>query len=230
MTAVGKILVFLNLLFSVATAGLIAMVFTTRASWKTEYDKVKSVALVAEAAYKSEKLAHDSDVRSVQSQLTSLEQTVKARDLTITNHVQRIDTLNKEKAALAEENAREVATHTALKNEVDAQKLERDLITKSLQKERGDKLLIQKDLNDAKLREVNNKIEADAQRARAERLLPRLEEVEKNLTAANNRLASYGAGGGTNSSIVNPPPTPAPRDVKGTIRRRHEWPDGNQPR
>src|SRR5262249_33592362 len=39
MTTLGKILVFVNLAFSVVTVSLICMVYATRTNWKVEYDK-----------------------------------------------------------------------------------------------------------------------------------------------------------------------------------------------
>jgi hypothetical protein len=218
MTLVGKILVFLNLIFSVATAGLIVMVFTTRASWKTEYEKMRNVALVAEAAYKSTKISQDSDARSSQS-LTKSEREEK---LTITKERDALiatnDDLRKQITTEREENRKQVAINSSLTSEVDALKTERDTLTGDVQKLRGEKLLIQKELNDQKLKTVNNQIEADSQRARAERLLTRLEEVEKNLNAANARLTALQGAGGKEPSLLNPPPVPAPRDVKGTVR------------
>ena len=51
MTAFGKVLVFLNLLFSVVTGALIVYVFTTRANWVAAYNdaKVKAEAAAQKA-------------------------------------------------------------------------------------------------------------------------------------------------------------------------------------
>jgi hypothetical protein len=48
MTVVGKILVFVNLIFSVITAGLIVMVYTTRVNWYKAYNDQKAAAQVAQ--------------------------------------------------------------------------------------------------------------------------------------------------------------------------------------
>ena len=42
MTAFGKILVFLNLVFALLTGGLIGMVYLTRTNWKDAYDKMQA--------------------------------------------------------------------------------------------------------------------------------------------------------------------------------------------
>jgi hypothetical protein len=65
---------------------------------------------------------------------------------------------------------------------------------------------------------VDNRIEADSLKAIRDRLLNRLEDLEKNYTALQNKLNAIGGGSGGNASLLNPPPTPAPRDVKGTVR------------
>jgi hypothetical protein len=47
MTVLGKILVFVNLVFSLVTAGLIVMVYTTRVNWNKAYNDQKLAANVA---------------------------------------------------------------------------------------------------------------------------------------------------------------------------------------
>jgi len=49
MNKIGKILVFVNLLFSVITGALIVMVFVTRTQWEKGYNRVRS-ELVGEQA------------------------------------------------------------------------------------------------------------------------------------------------------------------------------------
>jgi hypothetical protein len=51
MTVLGKILVFVNLVFSLVTAGLIVMVYTTRTNWNDAFTKLNTqfTALVASA-------------------------------------------------------------------------------------------------------------------------------------------------------------------------------------
>jgi len=48
MTVIGKILVFVNLVFSIITAGLIVMVYTTRVNWYKAYNDQKAAAAVAQ--------------------------------------------------------------------------------------------------------------------------------------------------------------------------------------
>lgn len=52
MTAFGKILAFLNLVFALLTAGLIGMVYLTRTNWHQSFEQVQSAARAADASYK----------------------------------------------------------------------------------------------------------------------------------------------------------------------------------
>jgi hypothetical protein len=219
MTSVGKILVFMNLLMSIATSAMIVLIYTSRTRYAVEYEKAKNVALVAEAAYKTEKQAHDNDVRNRDSQIDSLAKINQA----VTT--ERNDLLTEKKdmsAQLAvERNEREVAqaTNKALSGELTSQKAERDILTADAQTQRAKVLEVQKDLNDTRLLAVNNRIEADAQTQKARRLLDRVEELERNNTTLTNQIKSLGAtASASGNSLLNPPAIPAPRDVRGTVR------------
>ena len=94
----------------------------------------------------------------------------------------------------------------------------REILAKEAQVQRAQVLVVQKELNDQKLLATNNRIEADAQTAKARRLLDRVEELERNVTQLTNKIVALGGErGGSTNSLLNPPPTPAPRDVRGTV-------------
>ncbi len=219
MTAVGKILVFMNLLLSVATSAMIVLVFTTRTSWKAEYEKMRNVALVAEAAYKSEKLAHQNDIKSGDNQRESV-------DTTYRTAIKENEVLKQEKTALTDQNndkdakiAKADAANVILTEELKAQKVEREQLNAIAQAAKATILDLTKQVTDQKLIATTNQIEADSQRAKHERTLNRLEDVEKSLTQARNQLQRAGIDvANSSTSLLNPPATPAPRDVKGTVR------------
>ena len=73
MTIFGKLLVFLNLVFSIATGALIVFVFTTRANWVSAYNHAANQAKAAEAAYKAEKAAHENDIKQKDASAKELE-------------------------------------------------------------------------------------------------------------------------------------------------------------
>lgn len=220
MTAVGKILVFMNLLFSVAVSAMIVIVFTTRSNWKAEYEKMRNVALVAEAAYKTEKIAHENDLKTRDSQVDSQDKIIKALNTDVDalrNQIAKSDEVQKK-----EREARAIleTSQKSLSEQVTSLQTERETLTTSMQAARAKVLETQKELNDQKLLAVTNKIEADSQTQRARRLLERVEVLEKDNTQLVNRLASQGISterGSSDRSLLNPPPIAAPRDVYGTV-------------
>jgi len=61
MTALGKTLVFFNLLFSLVTGGLIVMVFLTRTNWRLGMEAAQQETKAAQAAMKAERLVADQE-------------------------------------------------------------------------------------------------------------------------------------------------------------------------
>jgi hypothetical protein len=218
MTAVGKILVFMNLLLSAAVVAMIALIFTTRTKWQAAYEEMRNVALVAEAAYKSEKLAHENEVKGRDAQTDSLTKDTQALTTANTALKAERDQLKVQTDKQAIENEGFDARNKILTTELDKQKSERDVLIADAQAQRAKVLETQKELADQKLLATNNRIEADTQAQKARYLLDRVEDLEKNLTQATNKLKSLGfALGGSRDSLVNPAPPPAPRDVYGTV-------------
>src|ERR1700733_14376876 len=78
MTVFGKILVFMNLLFSVVTGALIVFVFTTRANWVAAYGDAKAKAEANEKVYLAEKVAHDNDRKQAEASDAALRAEVTA--------------------------------------------------------------------------------------------------------------------------------------------------------
>src|SRR5262245_670774 len=78
MTYFGKLLIFLNLIFSVVTGALIVFVFTTRANWVGAYNDAKAKAEQAEKAYKSELTSHQNDLKQRDSTVTALNSQLSA--------------------------------------------------------------------------------------------------------------------------------------------------------
>jgi hypothetical protein len=218
MTVVGKVLVIMCLLLSVLTCGMIALVFVTRTNWKNEYEKVRNVALVAEAAYKTEKLAHETDNKAHESREEAKDNENRLLATQNNNHAKEIE---RQQAQIAIEkgiNKTSQTTNEISSSELNAQKVERDGLAKVAQEQRALVLETQKQLNEQRLAATTQKIEADTQRQRANQLLVRVEDLEKNLIQATNKLTSLGVtAGGSSGSLLNQPPVPAPRDVKGTV-------------
>src|SRR5262249_36017384 len=72
MNVLGKILVFVNLVFSLLTAGLIVMVYTTRTNWNDAYKKqvASNAALTARA--QADVAAAQDDAKAKEAQVQAL--------------------------------------------------------------------------------------------------------------------------------------------------------------
>lgn len=85
MTALGKILVFFNLLFALVTGGLIVQVYLTRTNWKTGFDMAVADRNAAQAALNGEKsvtrqnkAAFDAKVTELEAQIANLKKDLGA--------------------------------------------------------------------------------------------------------------------------------------------------------
>jgi hypothetical protein len=220
MTAFGKLLVFLNLLFSVVTGALIVVVFTTRANWKAAYDDAKAKAVAAEAAYKAERAAHENDLKQKTLGSSSLEAELASLRTAYTTALADVETNRRaieDQKKLAQE-AR--ADSQRLESEMGALKSERatlaaeqtDLRTKlvniqrELDNQRGVAVLA--DLNAKNLLQKNMNL-----LQQVELLTVRIRDLEQSGIAG---LGPRGSGESA-SSILNPPPKSAPPGVRGKV-------------
>ncbi len=229
MTIVGKILVFLNFLFAGAVVYLIAQTFVTRENWKKAYEEMKNKALIAEGAYRQEKIAHENDNKipkpQVEAEKRRADEAEKIKkfyegDTTANPPVVGKYTEAVEMLKAREKQLNEVKTnHQALSSELVVLREERNVLIKQAEAERAAVLKLQKDINDEKRKTVEVTTDRDQYRQKAERMLTRVEELEKNVTTLTNTLNALGPQvGKSTSSLINPPPVPAPKDVYGTVR------------
>lgn len=228
MTIVGKILVFLNFIFAAAIVYLIAQVFVTREAWRKEYEKMKNVALIAEAKYAEEKVRRENAVKAVEPQVIYEKMGADAarKETKVYTGDRAADPNAKGKYEEVVEQLAEVSkklkaaevNHDAVIKEIDVLRGERDVLIKQAETTRAEVLKVQKDLNDEKQKSVNNKIEADSFKQRSERMQTRVEELEKTNNQLTNQINALGPLVGKSAySLLNPPPVPAPRDVYGTV-------------
>lgn len=229
MTIVGKILVFLNFLFALATVYMIVLNFQTREAWRKEYLAMRNVSVVAEDYAKRSKVAQENEPKGFQPQLDAALRRAEAaeKELAVYKGDLNVNPPTKGKYdALAELNADldkklKLATtnHDAALAEIGVLRKERDTLIAQAEEARGAVLKIQQTLNLEMRKSVENKIEADSYKQKAERMLVRVEDLEKKVTTLTNQINALGPlAGKSSSSLLNPPPTPAPRDVYGTVK------------
>jgi hypothetical protein len=221
MTVFGKLLVFMNLVFSVVTGALIVFVFTTRANWQAAYEDAKNNAQTAEAAYKKEKTSHENDMKLKDSELASVVDERKALSGQVTDLQDKNQQLTKAAADQTNLNKSSTTQQQKLEEELKQIKEERDIQEKEkndlrkrlvdLQKEKDTEhqVAVNADLNSANLRQRNANL---------------LRQVEE-LTVRNRELEATGAvvgtggssGSGNAPSITDPSNRAAPAGVRGRI-------------
>ena len=220
MTSFGKILVFMNLLFSVVTGFLIIMVFDKRTDWKTKYDKVERRAEAAELAYKSEKLSHDNDLKQKDSASAGLV-------IEVNSLKDRLTATQQESAKLLDDAQKDKqATAGALVNseKIEAElaqlKEERQKLVDEKQAQRVAIVKVQQELDAQRSLAVNESLQAKSLLSKNSNLLRQLEELTVRLREAEqNGGSGLAAGGGTpgGNSVLNPPARPAPPGVRGRV-------------
>lgn len=219
MTAFGKLLVFLVLVFSVVIGALTVVVYTTRANWKAAYEDAAKQAKAAESAYKAERTAHDNDLKQKTSGSASLEAELKSVRDSLTAALEEVDRnkklvqdqTNRAQAALAdsqrlEEEMKQIKLErTTLAAEQSELRTKIVLIQRELDNWRGVAVLA--DLNAKNLAQKNNNLLLSV-----EQLTGRIRELET--SGAGSLAGGRGEGSG---SIIDPPANAAPPGVRGKV-------------
>ena len=216
MTVFGKILVFLNLVFSVVTGALIVFVFTTRSNWVAAYADAKAKAEAAEAAYRSEKAAHDNDRKQAEQTYTALAEETKKLETQL--QTARLEAQAERDRALTQTNLNNTSATTAqrLQAELDQNRSERDALVAEKESLRQRIVAMQKQVDEWRQTAVLADLQAKNLVQRVNNLLRNVEE----LTARNRELeAAAPGGGGTGGgrSVTDAPATTAPPGVRGTV-------------
>jgi hypothetical protein len=225
MGIVSKTLVFLNLIFSLATAALIAVVFSTRTNWKTEYEKMKNLALVAEAAYKGEHTQHDNDLHAKEEQVAALARERDGLKNDVAEAQKRKADAEAQLASSQGMNTQETKNLELLKIEVQNLKQERDQIAAEKAQKEAMIINLTKAVNDHKRDAVQNEVNYKTTLAQLDKLMASYEQAVKENSALKFQTSAPagGANRGAEGSILDradaPPP---PKDVRGLITAVNE--------
>lgn len=213
MTGLGKILIFLNLVFSILAGILIIQVYATRTSWKSAFDKLNNFYTVSEANNKALradcdaiKQAKDEEIKKLQGDIASgkkdkelLEAKVQSTEKELqsekTNHLAQRNNATVSKEEL-ERRQQETASLTAQVNKASAALAE--------EQKKG------KQLQDEKMQAVIN---YNSEHERNVRLLETHRQLIQNYELAQKKLASLGVSAKDVQVTRNPPP----EDVEGVI-------------
>jgi hypothetical protein len=209
MTAFGKILAFLNLIFAVLTGGLIGMVYLTRTNWQQAYTAVQSKAAAAAVSYQqllSEEMAQVR-AKEIQTQKAIAERDAKEKELQAARA--EIEQKAAQLAATQRSNDKDAENNKTITAEIERRRLE----VKQLQETLAGRETRIRDLEGqlTKVRDeaVNNKLLYDSLREKFATLLAQHEESTK-------QLAAYAAAGltvprGTTKAVP-------PDQVRGTVK------------
>jgi hypothetical protein len=209
MTILGKILVIVNLVFSLVTGFLIISVFVTRTNWKDGFDKLRKRYDVAEAnartyytEWQEAKRAGDEegsrlkkDLVAAQKERDLVKESLKDRETQYQALEQRTQLSGTDLAAATEELNRRKAEIDNLKQVVTS-------LNDKVVKLEG----LNKELRDEA---VGARITANSEHERSTRLLAELETISKE---AERRSAS-----GTSSSGGGTAARPPQEDVEGVV-------------
>jgi hypothetical protein len=212
MTALGKILAFANLVFSLVVAGLIVVVYVSRTNWHEAFKKSQAQYQVAQSANQviqkeaqENQAKLDAQVKDLQGQIADLGKRVEAEKKLREDSDRLLEAERKKGTG-------ETASVAALKKDIDRQKED----AKALEAMVNDKDVqigkLLKSNHDLREERVAAEIMANSYKGRVDRLVAQLEDATKE----NIRLKR--SGGVTDTGAVardNPPPS----NVEGLIKQ-----------
>jgi hypothetical protein len=214
MTVLGKILVGLNLVFSLVAASLFVMSYAARTNWKNYAEKVEAEYKVADGSAKAyaveaaeARRANEEKVRIAQEQLAA-----KSAELTVQKN--QLDEAQRKLKATEENLAQAnnaINSSNAQKNllMVDSKRLEAAVIAKDAEIKAN-----LTTMNDLKKDKVSADIARDGFKEMAEGLEKRVRELEAFVKKA--KATGVVPAGGT---ITSPSDNPPPEDVEGFVKR-----------
>lgn len=209
MTALGKILVVVNFVFTLVTGALILLVFSVRTNWKTSYDRLSNYYQVSQANVRTQA----EEVKLTKSKAQEDADKLNGQIAKLTNDNKRLDDNNKTLTATIikeRENAanagRATGTSTAeLLRLRDELKEANEKVT-AREKQMLELVLKNKDLLD---KAVRNEIAARSSNERAQRLVEQLESTSRDLERIKAGPSTTASG-----AVIRRPP---PEDVEGVI-------------
>lgn len=211
MTVLGKILVFVNLIFSLLTGGLIVMVYSTRTNWKDSYTKKTNELAIVRAQYDAEFQVHEKAVREKETAVQALDREKLALTAAVAKGKDDVAKAQQEIEAYKTQHNSASQVNQASADELNRRKQEVEKLTalvSELEKKRVDI-----DRQMARLRDeaVSYRIQYDSAKARNTELLAQIEAKER-------ELAAYRSQFGVARPAASQARTPLPEDVRGTIK------------
>jgi hypothetical protein len=213
MGVLGKILVFFNLVFSLVTAGLIIVVFTTRTNWREANTKLQDNMRIVQASAKADVDAADEKVRQKDTQYQALDREKKAAEAAKTKSEEEMKKVKDDLGAIEKVLAANNTNIETVTQELNRRKTEVESLQKLISER--DKKISDIDLQMAKLRD--EKVQFEIQYKAGKEKLNSLMSQNEALVRENAQLkAQIGTIQSTPTSEARTAP---PDDVRGTIKK-----------
>lgn len=211
MTAVGKILVIINLLFSLAVGYLVTVVYVTRTQWVKGYNDLKASYQIAQASEATYKQENDKVVKDRDTRVAAAEAQVKKLEADLKQQLENITALRADMLAQNKKSDKSTAEVRASQEEIakrqtDVEKLRETLKQADLA---ANKLVLER--NAMQDRAVAAEIQMKSAVDRAQRLEAQVQELTKDLVRLRS---SGGAAAVARTGGANPPP----ENVEGLVK------------
>jgi hypothetical protein len=211
MTAVGKILVFLNLVFSLVVGAFVIMIYLARTHWVDEYKKLENQNTVLAASartYQAQALRaqeeKETEIKKVQAELKNVQQDLAAAQ---TDNGQLRNNLNQ----LQNQSNSEKSLSTKFGTEVEKRQEDVAQLRETLRKRDQEFNTLVKQNAEYKDQATVAQIERQATQALANRVEAELQRVQKEMARmrSNGGSATVARAGGKN---------PPPENVEGLVK------------
>jgi hypothetical protein len=206
MTALGKVLVFFVLLFSVITGGMMAMAFVTRTNWRMGFENAQNEMKALEAAQKAERERFKAAREKYEKDIEDLKKAQETSNTQILGLRAEADN-NLKKANDFEKRAKqEEANNRAATNQIAALSNERNQMKEQITEANTRNLKIEKDMVTAR----NNETQAIIQ---ANKLSDQNQQLRKENETFRTQLADLKSRGFEPRNGAKAPPV----EVRGTV-------------
>jgi hypothetical protein len=220
MTAIGKIFVIINLLFSCVVAGFIVMVYAKSANWKSATDKWQASYAAADASRQAvEKDLKDEQTKSA-AKVAELEATIKQKDDEIKNAKAEVTTTSGASEKIKKDVNGEQASMLSLQTQLEKRK--KEVVELEQQIKDKDEAIVKniKGKNDAVEAKVAAEIKATSFQAKAERLEARVRETEMEIVKLRRTGGAGGTTPGTSMVSTGSTSNPPSQAVEGIVTEK----------
>ena len=231
MTVVGKILLWLNLVFSITVGVFVVMDYASRTHWVDQYKKLSDKYQVVQAsgvAFQNEakqlfdekqtlnnalkRVSKDLEIKNAEDAAGSAVKLLNERSNHIDQLKGQVTTLTEQLAAERNKVARYEITSTELQSDNNRHKSDTDNLRKIVKAETEKNMQLVRDTNEMRDRAVAAELQSKTFKDMNSRLEAQLQDMARDMTRFKANAGT--AAGGVNRGL-NPPPD----NVEGLVRR-----------